>query len=564
MNLCNVRCAVLAVSITTYGCADSASDASVEGVETTSGVIGPCAELPVAPESTAPPAYAALNDEELLEIPQVSCPPQVTMIPEVAMDVRIHRPANVTDGPWPNGMFPLIVFEHGNTQNGDTYPGLMSLMVRSGFVVANILSDGTSNEKTRGERIRCVATGLLTTASWSGADRIDGVVLAGHSTGGEGAVRAAQATIQDGLYDVDQDLLAVLTIAPSANSADSGFPLALVPFFTIQGTEDHDVEYQQFAVRDRVSRPEEALGESSGARVAVYAYRVRHNDFGGQDPVGMSPSSETELATALFEEYLIYFLHSEVYQHWPARSRFFGNGLEIPPGLTSLWMPPFALQTPVFGSMTDRAGGDYNRVVLDAFETGGNLMVSSAGGTVDWDPGVAPIQELGAVTLGADGHDTQALRLAASPGSSIRWTIPDEIRNGIASTCSYLTFRLGINPRADLDNCLPTVDIAPAIQVTLADEFGSEATLEINDFVQLHPADVFYNATKSVCHDGFPLQSSIRLPFAEFCSITPLQLDALSELRFTFVDSADVIIDSIEFGGSPGDPSRSDCVCENG
>jgi hypothetical protein len=173
-----------------------------------------------------------------------------------------------------------------------------------------------------------------------------------------------------------------------------------------------------FWLRDHSTKPEEDFQPPTASRVTVLAYSVRHAAFGGQFG-GVSAMGEL-----LYEEYLLPFLDIEVSEISTARSRFFGAGLEIPPVFDdpALWTDfddgyPF-----LFGSITDRAGGQFSRLVIDAFESDGP-EISTHGADVTWDPGVS-VSEVDPKLAGVTGEsDTKALAIAAPAESQISWTI---------------------------------------------------------------------------------------------------------------------------------------------
>jgi hypothetical protein len=308
-----------------------------------------------------------------------------------------------------------------------------------------------------------------------------------------------------------------------------------------------------FWLRDHSTKPEEDFQPPTASRVTVLAYSVRHAAFGGQFG-GVSAMGEL-----LYEEYLLPFLDIEVSEISTARSRFFGAGLEIPPVFDdpALWTDfddgyPF-----LFGSITDRAGGQFSRLVIDAFESDGP-EISTHGADVTWDPGVS-VSEVDPKLAGVTGEsDTKALAIAAPAESQISWTIAPELLSDIAASVSYVTVRLSVPSTAN-ENCVAQVQEVPPIYMSLTDETSSSQLLLLNDYADLHPSDAF--EVPNGCRDSAPLQSSVRIPLADFCAGSDLLLDELTQVTLTFEEYTEVVIDSLEFGGSPGAPSRADCKC---
>jgi hypothetical protein len=126
------------------------------------------------------------------------------------------------------------------------------------------------------------------------------------------------------------------------------------------------------------------------------------------------------------------------------------------------------------------------------------------------------------------------------------------------SQAARLLERLSVPSTAN-ENCVAQVQEVPPIYMSLTDETSSSQLLLLNDYADLHPSDAF--EVPNGCRDSAPLQSSVRIPLADFCAGSDLLLDELTQVTLTFEEYTEVVIDSLEFGGSPGDPSRADCKC---
>lgn len=572
MNRNVTRLMVLAL-LASFSCTDNGQDddgsteSDGESGETDSGGDPgeACADLPPLPPSSMVVTYPEQNDGEILQLPTADCPATADEVPPEEMEITVQtfRPAVVDDGPWPASPFgfPLVVFEHGNGQDGTYYSDLMSLMTQRGMVVANILSDPVSFEKSRSARISCVAASLASTFAWTGTPHLSGdIVLMGHSTGGQGAVRAADDLIDIGFFDNTPDikLKSVVSIAPSCeiDSLENVDPIQIgsVPWFGVQGSRDGDTDNCVFWLRDQVSKPEEGLQPPTAPRVTVFAYNLLHRGFGGQFISGISP-----LAMLLYQEYMIRFLDIELFDAWAARSRFFETGLEVPPIFSdeTLW-PTFEAGYPfVFGSVTDRSGDGFSRFVIDAFESGGP-GISTHGVGVSWDQQTTSVTEVDPMVPVTGQSDTRAMAISASAGSEVSWEVAPELRDDIAASASYVSLRISV-PGVPDDDCVPQVPEVPPIYISLADETSSSTPVLLNDYADLSPGDVWFGLLS--CQDRAPFQSSIRVPLADFCAGSELLLDELSLLTLTFEQDTQIVIDSLEIGGSPGDPSRADCKC---
>jgi pimeloyl-ACP methyl ester carboxylesterase len=528
-----------------------------------------CSDPPPPP----PPGVASnpfpLHTVTDISIAAADCPDSQDLVIKDAVEssvipLQVWYPSLSMGTGLPNdtSTYPLIVFEHGNTHSHHNYDGLLGLLTAHGFIVANIASGPSSTSIARSARQFCTTARLLGDEIWDGSGRLDGTVfLMGHSTGGEGAVRAAQMAKQSGVFDsAGRTLRGVIALAPACNESTTFLEQGETAFLGLQGSRDEDTPYCMFKIGDRSSGPEEFFDPPIAApHITILAHGHRHGMFGGQSP-------PTALAMLLYESYLIPFLELQAFELNQHRSLFFGTGINIPPALDdpSLWPFNFlADEAPLFGSVRDISGGDFHRIVLDAFQ---NLdpEVSTHQGSVGWDSRSATLIENSAIELGTGPAATRALKISALAGATVTWEIVDELRPLIAHNASHLRLRLGVDPQGDFSACEPTLPFVPPIRVALKDADSSSPSLNLNDYARLRPADVHFQGGGGLmgnCEAKIALQSSVRIPLADFCDGGDLVLDELTALELTFDEDVEIIIDNIEFGQSPGDPALAGCKC---
>lgn len=266
------------------------------GVGTT-GEVPPeaCVEPPSPPPALPVPLFDETSSTEtiVLDLLDSRCPETFGLFPDLVpnfLRARFYLPWEM--GGLPLGLFPLVVFTHGNSQAGDKYPEILEPLARNGFVVASIVQDGNTSSNARRVRLLCLAEALLDeNEPWIGSGRLNGnYAVTGHSTGGLGAFLAAATIVNNPNLLEGHTLVSVAAIAPNSIPPEDQDALSLAegapPYFVLQGTGDGDTSGGAFSTYDSV------LAVLAGASVLeapekalVWAYNVEHNEYGGGGPL---------------------------------------------------------------------------------------------------------------------------------------------------------------------------------------------------------------------------------------------------------------------------------------
>lgn len=548
-------------------------------VDDTAGTAGPSEgtiDCPQAkdllPLGTFP--EVSLPEEVSIEVPGL-CDDIEGMGLAQTVDIELTHPATSPEGTWPPQRLPLLIFIHGNGQLATGYEHLLDPLAREGFVVANVLAPLTEAPEARAARVLCVNRWFAT--AWPERnDHLDcDVAYMGHSNGGHGVVRAADlAGNAPGAPENQMARMAVVAIAPKGVDGELLVGPESVAFLSLQGSRDEQVPGGAIRNYDRVA-PEQAFTPSDPGKVAVWAYHVEHDAFGGNgqlelaNVVPLDATTMTAKGEAIAASYIVPFLRYAVLGE-DGGLRDYLTGDAFPPGVQvpAWWdyLPGNPAGIPrIFTSFTvDQRTNGEARLLIDTLdrEVPGAISPSTLGQPVD----VEPIGFAAAVLMGTAGviapvtrHDTEAVLVEWSPadaGSSIRWQTAGLDLAGF----THLSLRVGAVPTIDDGSCTAMTDPPASFTVVLDDGVGAPTAVSTATFAEIPSQDLgpvhSPQGAQFCVHDHF--MRTIRIPLSSFCA----ELEGLQAVRLIFglpgtAPSGRALIDSLEFTSSPSDAEHA-------
>lgn len=531
----------------------------------------PPAPIPV-PQFDDPPNSEEVVSLDLLNSP---CPKTFALFPDTvpnSIQALIYRPSSM--GSFPPGLFPLILFSHGNGQFGDLYGDILEPLAQRGFIVASIVQDGNASPGGRRVRLLCLAEALLDeNVMWSGLGRLDGsYALTGHSTGGAGAFSAAVTSVNNPNVLDGHHLASVAAIAPNAIPPEDQIALTLAggapPYFVLQGTGDGDTSGGAFSSYDRV------LALMSGAKIfsasrkaLVWAYNVEHNEYGGKNFV---PCLATPKAISLTRTYWGGFLLASFYRDPQSLNLFFGVQ---PPAITpavadpSFWQE-FGGQPQIFGTSSQQADAidSFKSYEIDGFSNG-NVALSDGGLTVtSTRPDL--YFEVDAAQFFDNFHIADVAAIQWMNGDSITWSLNTEARTELTAATS-ITFRAGVAVDvSDPVMCIGVSGELPELTLRVSDTIN-EAVLNLSPYGRLSLPEARSEVTcenqGDGCHAWDVMQTTFRIPLSDLCQQNPaILLSKIREISLQF-SGADgvrgvILIDDVQVNTIPGEPPVA-CRC---
>ncbi len=300
--------------------------------------------------------------------------------------ILIWRPGDPITGAYPSSQRPWVLLQHGNGQDAAQYPHIIKPLVERGFIVfapddINTLSSipGATAWERRGQRIECALRWVRSEFPES-EERLGGCfAMIGHSNGGAGVVEAGRrlAAANDPLL---RELAAVVAITPDIPTdfeegidAEDHFPLLV-----LTGSHDEQVEYGGVAAYEilgnegRLNQASPAAGSMVGRvgeKVFIDAYRVLHNDWGGDS---LNPLLQAPAGRELSGTYIPAFLDWQIFGDTSSRPWFVDN--VIPSNIATLldWNShPEHDGTPLIFTAYqggDRRGVGIQRLPIETFE----------------------------------------------------------------------------------------------------------------------------------------------------------------------------------------------------
>jgi hypothetical protein len=509
-------------------------------------------------------------EEVIIEVPGL-CDDLEGMGLVQTVDVEVRHPAVALDGTWPMERLPLLIFIHGNGQLATGYEHLLDPLAREGFIVANIDAPLNEAPEVRAARVLCVNRWFA--AEWP--ERNDhlncDVAYMGHSNSGYGVVRAADlAGNAPSAPENQMTRTAVVDIAPRGVDAEQLIGPEGVAFLSLQGSRDEQVPGGAIRNYDRVA-PEQAFTPTDVGKVAVWAYHVEHDAFGGSgllEAENLTPLDVAEMSAkgeAIAVGYIVPFLRYAVLgENGGLRDYFTGDA--FPPGVqvAGWWdyLPGNPAGEPrIFTSFTvDQRTKDEARLQIDTLDRAipGSLSPSTLGQPVAVQlPRFAARVEVGTANAIAPvtRHDTEALLVAWDPadaGSSIRW---ETVGLDLVSA-THLSLRVGTVPTVDGVSCTATAAPPASFTIELDDGMGAPTLVSTDAFAEIPSQDlggvVNPQGAQFCVHDNF--MRTVRIPLSPFCD----ELENLQTVGLTFglpgtAPSGRVLIDSLEFTSSPFD-----------
>ncbi|NOY25683.1 MAG: hypothetical protein GXP62_07395, partial [Oligoflexia bacterium] len=438
------------------------------------------------------PAFWAISDLTALG------PHDVTMTQYsggVWLGQRTYYPSDIADLVATEGPRPLVILSHGNGHDYRWYDYLGYHLASWGYVFM-------AHQNNTGPGIETASDTTLVNTDWivGHMAEIDGGALKGnvdtsriawigHSRGGEGVTRAYDKIV-DGVYtpeNFDQnDIVLISSIAPTvflgvddSNPHDRWYHL-------IAGSADGDVTGGPSSGVVQYLR----IAEASAATLSVdYVHGAAHNDFNccgfsdGTGPDLIGRVAAQEFAKATYLALLQWVVLGE-----PATADLVRRSFE---SFHSGGIPDDVV---VASQFRPDPGGE--RLVLDDFQTEGDIATSSAGtavvATVDnlvegrldddnlsfaWDES----DPMNGMTLAADRDDL-------SRGAVFDWAKGDAIwRVDLPAGSQDVTGWTWLSLRACQGTRHPYTDATDApltFAVTLVDAGGAESTILLDDVGQ--------------------------------------------------------------------------------
>jgi hypothetical protein len=512
------------------------------------------------PEETPSGDFGSAEAEPAQVDITVSCPgPEFSNLQSIFSDdfmfrIRIFRPD--LSGDWPPDPAPLIVFSHGNGQLTNGYATLFPELNRLGFIVASVDEIENTVTETRAQHILCASRFFAN--DWSDIERLNStVVFMGHSTGGEGAILAANLRTTLANPEDSHNLVAVLAIAP-ANNLNIGLQPS-IPLYTIQGAVDEDPSHSVITIFDRSF--DELLTADLSGRYMTWVYGVSHQGSGGFDgtcnpdlPFNCLLDTRGNVAV---REFFSRFLRWRVFGQTEFRINFAGPDADaIPEALDdpALWEEFDGIAQVYRGYLEDSNLESGQRLILDAMEDG-DVTVSTANGAIS-QQGTFDILEEGPATSLVPNvdHRTGAIHAQWSGNnSSLAWAVPGEF-SGALDGASMLSFRVA-NVARVIDPATCTVDSSPlSFSVFMRDLDADEHSITLPDLTLVNdlPEQDRRDQGAQCLMSNF--MRHVRIPLSEFCQ-DGVDLTSLDQVGFRFDGSTDgeVLIDSLEFTRSPFD-----------
>lgn len=535
--------------------------------------------MPEPPGGTV--SYPDVDRAEIvtvIEPDQSYCPEVGGLFSEITipapLTVELHRPSD-TEGEWPAGPFPLLVFSHGNGQDGAHYDAMLGDLATRGFMVASVIEDGNSDGEGRASRILCVAEALMTSdLEWTGASRWDGRFgIIGHSNAGLGAFISTAIILDDPSLLAGGELVAVAALAPSRVPADSELLLPPVApaYFVLQGSGDGDTSGSPPSHYDRLEADVDAgMVLQAPQKVFVWACGVEHSAYGGS-----MVCATTQKGTALATTYLGGFMAGEFYDPSESWDLFFSTEHPVPliPPLVaepSLWSEYDEVpQVFATSSMGVAPGGGSQRYIIDGFENG-DVGISDSG--LDFsviDPGL--YQEGVIDALFTTTHRASAAIVGWEESNELRWELDDAGRIALVESTS-LSFRAGVI--VDVEDSVACEGVVGAVpEVSAFVEFQDSTRIDVSlaEHGRLRLPDLqeeFACASlgrSDGCNAWEHMQTTFRLSSAELCTEEYALSDVVA-LGLRFEGSGDqprvVVVDDVELRRSPRDPALEDgCRC---
>jgi dienelactone hydrolase len=216
-------------------------------------------------------------------------PPSITA--RVAAEVRYPASIAGEETAMVNGTFPIVVIAHGNTLVPWGHNDLLAHLASHGYIAVAIdLEDLSWSEPPIDLRARLILEhiDLLSNPSRQPAvlqGHVDtsNIAIAGHSRGGDAALRVAHMAKRDGLA---VQLRAIASIAPTdvsgAGLRDRDPSVIDVPYFALHGSLDNDVGRGfgfPFAAWDRGGLAFRAYDRNVGVKSMLFIEDVCHNLF---------------------------------------------------------------------------------------------------------------------------------------------------------------------------------------------------------------------------------------------------------------------------------------------
>lgn len=475
---------------------------------------------------------------------------------------KIRWPSSTCDfNDGPPNLRRVLVFGHGNGQDYMDHDYLMAHLAKNGFVTLSIENSG-DDQDIRARMLLSYLNSLY--KYWGYSERLtDEVVFAGHSRGGEAAIRAARYVADDVVFkEADYQTKAVIAIAPT-DGGNTGAATrevitgAISPaFLALYESKDGDVigaardpwptapDRTVFATYDRAgsefSSEGIVLAGTHLRKAMAYVRKGHHKSWLDDDACldwvgGPTCTDHQNMAKAYFNA----FMRWNVYNQTTYRGYF--DGTLTPDSLVSM---PFTTQF-----------SDNPRRVVDNFEDG-NAATNTIGGGVLTSAGIVVSGQDELLDLDpASPHQTRGMRIKWSTAAGtpyVRFFIPDnsplfigrlrDVRN-----FDVLSFRAGQN-YLDAYN---TEGQSKDFYVRLYTASGWSNYVSVGDYAVLdYPPSYVTSLYGTVPYGDYANSNlqTVRIPLSAF---TNADLENVSYVYFYFNKpghtQGSIQLDSVEF-----------------
>ncbi len=475
---------------------------------------------------------------------------------------RVRWPSNTCnydDGP--PSQLKVLAFGHGNGQDYMDHDYLMAHLAKNGFVTLSIENSG-ADQDIRARMMLSYLNAMY--AHWGYKERLtEDVVFAGHSRGGEAAIRAARYVADDVVAkEADYQTKAIIAIAPTDGGNDGTATREIITgaispaFLAFYESKDNDViglardpwptipDRTVFATYDRAGSEASSEGVIIAGqhvrKAMAYVNKGHHKSWLDDDACldwigGPSCTDHQNMAKAYFNAFMRWNANNQ------SSYRDYFDGTKLPDSLVGM---PFTMQI-----------SDNPRRVVYNFENG-NASTNTIGGTVVTGSGIVvsgedELQEMDP----AAPHQTRGMRIkwnTASGTPYVRFSIPDNNPMFIGRLrdvrdYSFLSFRAGQN-YLDAYN---TVNQSKDFYVRLYSAAGWSNDVSVGDFGVLnHPHEYLTDLKGTVPYGDYANSNlqTIRIPLSAF---TNVDLENVSYIYFYFNKpghtQGSIHLDSLEF-----------------
>jgi hypothetical protein len=404
--------------------------------------------------------------------------------------------AQITRFPTEGGPYPLVVMSHGNGHSYTWYAYLQNHLASYGYVVTSHQNETQPGIETASlttlNNTEFLIANRDTVASGALAGKIDPtqIIWIGHSRGGEGVVRAYDR-IRDGVFTPQSfslgDIKLVSSIAPTDFLGAGAASPERAVYHLVYGAADGDVSgnpgcavCQSFSVFER----------ATGERYATYLHAADHNDFnccGFQDYCQGSscpPQLGRDNVQTITKGMYLALIEAVVRGRVQAEDFLYRPWEDLRP----IGAPASTVNHEL---QPDPTAAATNAFVIDDFQTGSSLALSSSGGAVSATVVARTEGRLddNNTTFTATSSDamngmTRGRGNDQTRGTVFEWSGPATLEFEVVAAGrafdarTWLSWRSAQSTRDGLNGAADDLDYS----VTLIDGSGTESTIRLSSY----------------------------------------------------------------------------------